>query len=74
MSEYSKINAEKKKRGRKPLPPEEKARRVAIQRENNRKRQEARRRANMVLQERYADEFALLYKAEYAALIGPKNS
>lgn len=54
------------KRGRKPLPPEIKAQRLEIQKEKNRQRQEARRRAALVLQRRYADEFETLYKAEVA--------
>lgn len=54
------------KRGRKPLPPEIKAERLEIQKEKNRQRQEARRRAALILQRRYADEFENLYKAEFA--------
>jgi hypothetical protein len=68
MTEYQQIIADKtkSKRGRKPLPAEEKARRVEIQKEKNRLRQEARRRASLVLQHRYADEFDALYKVEFA--------
>ena len=68
MTEYQQIIADKtkSKRGRKPLPAEEKARRVEIQKEKNRLRQEARRRASLVLQHRYADEFEALYKVEFA--------
>lgn len=68
MTEYQEIIADKtkSKRGRKPLPAEEKARRVEIQKEKNRLRQEARRRASLVLQHRYADEFDALYKVEFA--------
>jgi hypothetical protein len=72
MSDYTDIVSQGKKRGRKPLPPEEKARRQEIQKAENRKRQEARRRASLVLQHRYSDEFAGLYKKEYEALA--KNS
>ena len=68
MTEYQQIIADKtkSKRGRKPLPAKEKARRVEIQKEKNRIRQEARRRASLVLQHRYADEFDALYKVEFA--------
>ena len=68
MTEYQQIIADKtkSKRGRKPLPAAEKARRVEIQKEKNRLRQEARRRASLVLQHRYADEFDALYKVEFA--------
>lgn len=68
MTEYQQIIADKtkSKRGRKPLAPEEKARRVEVQKEKNRLRQEARRRASLVLQHRYADEFEALYKVEFA--------
>jgi hypothetical protein len=64
MSEYNEIKASGFKRGRKPLPPEEKARRVEIQK----KRQEARRRALAVLQHRHAEEFAQICEAEFKAL------
>ncbi len=69
MSEYQKIIANgKSTRGRKPLPLEEKARRQEIQKEQNRKRSEARRRAALVLQHRYSDEFEQLYKEEFKAI------
>jgi hypothetical protein len=70
MSEYKQIISDpnNSKRGRKPLPPAEKARRVELQKQKNRLRQEARRRASMVLQHRYADEFESLYKAEFASI------
>lgn len=67
MTEGQEINT-KSKRGRKPLPPEIKAERLEIQREKNRLRQEARRRAALVLQRRYNDEFETLYKAELASI------
>lgn len=72
MSEYEKIiEAVGKRRGRKPLAPEERDRRRAIQREQNRKRQEARRRALLVLQHRYAEEFDAILSDEIKALSTP---
>jgi len=69
MSEYEKIiEAVGKRRGRKPLAPEERERRRSIQREQNRKRQEARRRALLVLQHRHADEFDVILSEEINAL------
>lgn len=76
MTEYQEIIADKtkSKRGRKPLPAVEKARRMEIQKEKNRLRQEARRRASLVLQHRYADEFDALYKVEFANIELTKQS
>jgi len=76
MTEYQEIIADKtkSKRGRKPLPAAEKARRMEIQKEKNRLRQEARRRASLVLQHRYADEFDALYKVEFANIELTKQS
>lgn len=59
---------QKKKRGRKPLAPEIRAQRLEIQREKNRLRQEARRRAGLILQRRYELEFDALYKQELATI------
>lgn len=74
MSEYQKIIASgKSNRGRKPLPAEEKERRLQIQKEQNRKRSEARRRAALVLQHRYADEFEQLYKEEFKTIMKSSN-
>lgn len=73
MSEYQKIiSSGKSNRGRKPLPAEEKARRAEIQKEQNRKRSEARRRAALVLQHRHADEFEELYKSEFKTIMNSK--
>jgi hypothetical protein len=73
MTEYQSIISDKtkSKRGRKPLTPEIKAQRLEIQKQKNRLRQEARRRASMVLQHRYAEEFEALYKAEFASMETP---
>jgi len=68
-TEYQKIVAAGgNKRGRKPLPKAEKAERLAEQREKNRMRAEARRRALIVLSHKYRKEFSELYKNEYEAL------
>jgi len=56
------------KRGRKPLAPEERTRREALRKIINRRKMEARRRANYVLEVRYKEEFDRLYKEEYEAL------
>jgi len=68
-TEYEKILASgMSKRGRRPLPANEKAERLAEQRIKNRMRAEARRRSLIVLAHRHAAEFAKLYKGEYQAL------
>lgn len=75
MSEYTAIkNTLKARRGRKPLPPEERERRLAKQRADNRLRQEARRRALAVLQHRHAAEFAALYDDEYREIVESANT
>lgn len=61
---YEKILASGLKRGRKPLPAEEKQRRQALQKI----KQEARRRATIVLQHKYAEEFARMIEEEMTAL------
>jgi predicted metallo-beta-lactamase superfamily hydrolase len=61
------------KRGRKPLPEAEKAKRIAEQRAKNRMRAEARRRALVVLAHSHKDEFNALYKSEYEALSGKET-
>lgn len=69
MSEYEKIiETVGKRRGRKPLPVEERDRRRAAQKEQNRLRQEARRRAFLVLQHRYPEEFSAILEDEYKAI------
>lgn len=73
MSEYESIaEVVRKRRGRKPLPVEERERRRALQKEQNRLRQEARRRAYLVLQHRHEDEFKALFTEEFAALTSAK--
>lgn len=72
-TEYEKIlESGASKRGRKPLPANEKAERLAEQRIKNRMRAEARRRALIVLAHRHATEFYKLYKGEYDALEATK--
>lgn len=58
---------ERKKPGRKPLPPEERARRRAEQRDVNAKRQEARRYAMKILSERHPEEFEALLELQLMA-------
>jgi hypothetical protein len=73
MSEYENVVQGTAKRGRKPLPAEEKQRRVELQKEQNRLRQEARRRAALVLQHRYSEEFSGLCSIELTSLKNSKN-
>jgi hypothetical protein len=65
MSEYTKLKMSGLPKGRRPLPMEEKERRNVL----NQKKQESRRRAGIVLQHKYSDEFALLCEAEFQALL-----
>lgn len=65
MSAYEEIRAKGLKRGRKPLPPEEKQSRVRM----HKLRQEARRRAAIVLQHNHAEEFKQLLDKELESLI-----
>lgn len=68
-TQYEKIKSKMKtKQGRRPLPPEEKARRIEAQKKENRRRTEARRRASIVLAHKYGEEFALILEEEYNAL------
>lgn len=54
----------KRRPGRPSLPAEEKARRQAEQKVRYRRRDEARRRASLILQERHADEYANILQQE----------
>jgi hypothetical protein len=65
MSEYAKLKKNGLPKGRRPLPAEEKERRNVL----NQKKQESRRRAGIVLQHKYAEEFAELCEAEFKALL-----
>jgi hypothetical protein len=64
MSEYSKLKSKGLGKGRPPLSAEERAERKAV----NAKKQEARRRAHLVLQHRYNEEYQQIYAAELKAL------
>lgn len=65
MSEYSKLREKGINRGRPRHSPEQKA---ASQLRNS-LRQEARRRAHLVLKARHADEFNEIYEKEMSDLI-----
>jgi len=69
VSQYVKLKKTKIKRGRPRLSAVdgEKSRRVT------KMRQEARRRSHAVLQHNHGDEYAHIYKQEYAALITGNN-
>lgn len=64
MSEYNKLKTQGLTRGRPKLSPEEKLQRKEL----NVMRQEARRRATIVLQHRHAEEFAQIIEDEMKAL------
>jgi hypothetical protein len=65
MSEYSKLIQKGINRGRPPFSPEQKAASTL----RNSLRQEARRRAHLVLKARYWDEFEEIHEAEMRALV-----
>ncbi len=70
VSEYRTIVAStNRRRGRPRLSDEERAIRAEQRKEANRLKQEARRRAAIVLQHRHQDEFQTLLRNEYEALI-----
>jgi hypothetical protein len=64
-SDYGKLKMQGLKRGRPRLSEEEKTKRQEVAA----KRQEARRRAMIVLQHRYADEYEQIFQKELKALI-----
>ena len=68
MSEYSKLKGKGLGRGRPALSPEERE----LRRTMNAKRQEARRRAHIVLQHRYADEYEQVMQEELKELLKKK--
>lgn len=70
MSEYDKLKQKGMGRGRPKLTPEQK---VESQ-ERNQLRQEARRRAHIVLKSRHSDEFAEIYEQEMRALISDNST
>lgn len=69
MSEYNKLKKKGLPRGRKPLSPEEREQRAVI----IQMKQESRRRAGIVLQHKYAEEFAALCELEFKALANQKD-
>ena len=70
MSNYTEIFGPNghARRGRPPLPAEERERRAAVRKVESKRRTEARRRALAVLGHRHADELEALIATEYAAL------
>jgi hypothetical protein len=56
------------KRGRKPLPEDERKRRAEARKIELRRKMEAKRRAWFVLENKYKDEFERLFAEEYEAL------
>jgi hypothetical protein len=64
MSEYNKLKSKGLGRGRPALSPEERESR----RDTNAKRQEARRRAHIVLQHKYAEEYERIFSTELREL------
>lgn len=69
MSEYEKLKQKGMGRGRPKLTPEQKEHSQAI----NVARQEARRRAHIVLKNRHTDEFNEIYEQELNAILAPKG-
>jgi len=65
MSEYNKLKNKGLGRGRPALKPEEREQRKEI----NAKKQEARRRAHIVLQHRYLDEYEKVFSTELKELM-----
>lgn len=64
MENTSNQTTEKRGPGRPSLPPEERARRKAEQSKIYKRRNEARRRATVVLRERHSEEFKSLLQQE----------
>lgn len=74
-SEYRTIvSSTNRRRGRPRLTEEERAIRAEQRKEANRLKQEARRRAAIVLQHRHQDEFQNLLRTEYDALIAESST
>jgi hypothetical protein len=69
MSEYNKLKKKGLSKGRKPLSAEERQQRAAVVQ----MKQESRRRAGIVLQHKYAEEFAALCELEFKALLSQKE-
>jgi hypothetical protein len=74
ISEYRTIvSTSSRRRGRPRLTEEERTLRAEQRKAANRLKQEARRRASIVLQHRHSDEFSVLLKNEYEALIAESS-
>lgn len=65
MSEYEKLKQKGMGRGRPKLTPEQKIQSQTV----NAARQEARRRAHIVLKNRHLDEFNEIYEKEMGAIL-----
>lgn len=75
ISEYRTIiSSAKRHRGRPRLTDEERTIRAEQRKIANRLKQEARRRASIVLQHRHSDEFSALLKSEYDALVAENSA
>lgn len=75
VSEYRTIiSSAKRHRGRPRLTDEERAIRAEQRKIANRLKQEARRRAAIVLQHRHSEEFSALLKSEYDALVAENSA
>lgn len=62
------------RRGRKPLPDEERKRRIEARKAENRQRMEAKRRAWFVLENKYSKEFKKIFQEEFDLLKKQKYS
>jgi len=75
VSEYRTIiSSAKRHRGRPRLTEEERTIRAEQRKVANRMKQEARRRAAIVLQHRHSDEFSALLQSEYEALAAENSA
>jgi hypothetical protein len=72
---YTKIREQVgSRRGRKPLPAEERQRRMEARKAENRQRMEAKRRAWFVLENKYNKEFKRIFQEEFDLLKKQKYS
>lgn len=62
------------RRGRKPLPEQERQRRLEARKAENRQRMEAKRRAWFVLENKYNKEFKKIFQEEFEILKKQKYS
>lgn len=74
MSTYQEMKTKLgSRRGRKPLPAEERERRAKERQAKLRRRMEAKRRAWFVLEHKYSDEFTKIYEEELKSLEKDSN-